>query len=138
MDQDFREQLEKDRQRFEAWRASRQGKEMIPEELWEVAVSYIPHLNLNQVSRKFRLSHTQLKRKAIELGMTLPEHPRQKNSPSKKFVPLVLPEIWSNEISLGNCPRLVLERADGRRLRIEGILPELRYLEAVAGYFFRG
>lgn len=137
MDKELLEQLEKDKQRFDAWRAGRQGKEMIPAELWEVAVSYVSRIGLNQASRAFRINHTQLKQKAIDSGIVFPERSR-KTVPSKDFVPFILPKSWSIEGVANGCPRLVLERADGRRLRIEGVLPDLKYLQAVAGCFYRG
>ena len=137
MNQTLAEQLEQDKQRFEDWRATRQGKRSIPEELWKRVVPHVSELGLNRVSREFRLNYTRLKRKTLALGKTLPEKPAKKNSPPSRFVPFSLPEIWGQEVSAGSGPRLVLERADGRQLRMEGGWPEPQYLEVVIHCFYR-
>ena len=124
MNQTLAEQLEQDKQRFEDWRATRQGQRAIPDELWKRLVPHVSQLGLNRVSREFRLNYTQLKRKTLALGKTLPEKPAQENSPHSPFVPFSLPENWGQGMSTGSGPRLVLERADGRQLRIEGGWPE--------------
>jgi hypothetical protein len=137
MNQTLAKQLEQDKQRFEDWRATRKGKRTIPEELWKRVVPHVSELGLNRVSREFRVNYTKLKQKTQALGTILPKKPSRKNSPPSPFVPLSLAEIWGHGISPGSGPRLVLERADGRQLRLEGGWPEPPYLEVLIHCFYR-
>ena len=65
--------LEKDKARFAEWRRQKQGREPIPEELWQIAAGHIGGLSVNRVSREFRLSFSRLREKAQEFGLELPK-----------------------------------------------------------------
>ena len=65
--------LERDKARFAEWRRRKQGREPIPEELWQIAAAHIGGLSVNRVSREFRLSFSRLRQKAQEFGIDLPK-----------------------------------------------------------------
>jgi hypothetical protein len=132
------EKIQQDKLRFESWRAQRKGKKAIPEELWEMVAAHIAELGLNRVSREFGLNYTQLKQKALTLGIVLPERSSSKQSSAAPFIPIPLPEGWNPGVSAGYGPRLILERPDGRQLRIEGGWPEPQYLDILIQGFYRG
>src|SRR5437899_12792568 len=67
--------LEKDKARFAEWRRQKQGREPIPEELWQIAAAHIGGLSVNRVSREFRLSFSE---KAQEFGVRLPKARRKR------------------------------------------------------------
>jgi hypothetical protein len=60
---DYRKQpsLREVKQLFATWRASREHKTRIPDELWEAASSLSAQYTIHQISRNLRLNHTALK-----------------------------------------------------------------------------
>lgn len=58
--------LESVQQQFESWRASKTGREPIPEHLWAVAVRLCREHPLTRVSRVLRLSFNDLKKHLSE------------------------------------------------------------------------
>lgn len=60
--------IDKVRQQFEDWRRSRGKRGVIPQALWEDAVSLFPEYSLNKISRALRLSYTGLKHRVQAQG----------------------------------------------------------------------
>lgn len=60
---DYRKQpnLREVKQLFATWRASREHKTRIPDELWEAASSLAAQYTIHQISRNLQLNHTALK-----------------------------------------------------------------------------
>jgi hypothetical protein len=100
---------------FEQWRATRQGRSKIPEELWQAAVALHGRYSASQLCRELRLSAGALR---SHLQKAMPETASSRPA----FVPLqaeplgwpapALPTAAAAEI------RLVWERADGTRLHL--------------------
>lgn len=81
---------------FERWRAGKRGPGRIPARLWEAAVKLCETQSVHRVSRRLRLNHTVLQRRA---GRRLVRRP---GSAKPAFVEWslpagVLPQAWSAE-----------------------------------------
>jgi len=128
--------LEKDKARFAEWRRQKQGREPIPEELWQIAARHIGGLSVNRVSREFRLSFSRLREKAQEFGLELPKAGRKRVARTTEvaFQELPLKGMFAAPHSV---PCLVLERPDGIRVRIEGQLPEAEYVGKLAACLWK-
>ena len=128
--------LEKDKARFAEWRRQKQGREPIPEELWQIAAAHIGGLSVNRVSREFRLSFARLREKAQQLGVALPKVRRNRVAGATEvaFQELPLNGMFAAPHSV---PCLVLERPDGMRVRIEGQLPEAEYVGKLAACLWK-
>ena len=107
-----------------------------PPELWQIATAHIPTLGLNQVSKEFHLSFSQLREKAQEFGVVLPKARRERVAGAT--------EVAFHELSLNamvvpphSVPCLVLERPDGIRVRIEGQLPDADYVGKLAACLWK-
>lgn len=135
---DLTSPIAQDKQKLEEWRRQRRGNHPIPAEVWQSILSYVPQMGLNRVSRAFRLNYVQLKQKALASGVRWPDKPSRKGSAANGFVPLIISGSGTPDWMGNSAPRVILERADGRQLRIEGGWPEARYLETLAAIFFRG
>jgi hypothetical protein len=99
---------------FEEWRATRQGRSKIPEELWQAVVALQDRYSASQLCRELRLSagalrsHLQAARvqpSARPVFVSLPAPPLRGPAPAAFTVPV-------EEI------RLLWERADGTRLQV--------------------
>jgi hypothetical protein len=126
------EKLLEDKKRFASWRRNREKKGPIPAALWEVAVVHAKELGINRVCREFRLNHTQLKRKVQERGSGRAQS--QTTAPS--FVELAWPAAVARKTSEPVALRLVLERADGGRICVEGARPDLVFVQGLIGTFY--
>lgn len=128
--------LEKDKARFAEWRRQKEGREPIPEELWQIAAAHIGGLSVNRVSREFRLSFSRLREKAQEFGIELPKSRRKRVAAATEvaFQELPLRQMFRAPTSL-SC--LLLERPDGMRVRIEGQLPDAEYVGKLAACLWR-
>jgi hypothetical protein len=128
--------LEKDKARFAEWRRQKQGREPIPEELWQIAAGHIGGLSVNRVSREFRLSFSRLREKAQEFGLELPKAGRKRVASTTEVAFQELP--LKGMFAAPHCvPCLVLERPDGIRVRIEGQLPEAEYVGKLAACLWK-
>ena len=128
--------LEEDKARFAEWRRHKQGRESIPEELWQIAVAHIGGLSVNRVSREFRLSFSTLREKAQEFGVELPKSRRRRvaRAPEVAFQELPLKRMFGAPTAV---PCLLLERPDGMRVRIEGQLPDVEYVGKLAACLWK-
>lgn len=131
----IRERLERDKGEWERWRKRRGRGEPIPGRLWEIALSYVGELSLHRISREFRVEYNKLKRLSTGVA-SLPKEPAPGRAQFIDVTPW-LPMGQGPLSGAGPCPSpsVVLERPDGHRLRIEGVLPEVGYLEALVGTF---
>jgi hypothetical protein len=100
---------------FEQWRATRQGRSKIPDELWQAVVALQGRYSASQLCRELRLS-------AGALRSRLQAAARAKRSSPPAFVPLPCPPFHGPAPVVGTVPteeiRLVWERADGTRLHL--------------------
>lgn len=138
-DQPVLERLEQDKQRLREWRQSKRPGEQIPEQFWQMALSYLGTLPLSRISRELSLDYVKLKRLAGSEG-SLPKEEADPTDSVPRFIELPwLRLARTGEGSSGprERPSLVLERRDGSRLRIEGLLPEISYVEALVAAFCR-
>ena len=128
--------LEKDKARFAEWRRQKQGREPIPEELWQMAAAHIGGMSVNRVSREFRLSFSKLRDKAQQFGVGLPKAGRKRVAGAAKvaFQELPLREMFAAPPAV-QC--LLLEGPDGMRVRIEGQLPEAEYVGKLAACLWK-
>lgn len=59
------EAIEKAREQFEKWRATKKKRSPIPELLWETAVKLCKDLSVNKVARTLRLDYYALKKRVL-------------------------------------------------------------------------
>jgi hypothetical protein len=128
--------LEKDKARFAEWRRQKQGREPIPEELWQMAAAHIGGMSVNRVSREFRLSFSKLREKAQRFGAGLPRAGRNRVGGAREvaFQELPLRGMFAAPPAV-QC--LLLEGPDGMRVRIEGQLPEAEYVGKLAACLWK-
>jgi hypothetical protein len=127
--------LEEDKERFVEWRSRKQGRERIPDELWQMASAHIPTLGLNRVAQEFRLDFVRLRERAKQFGIGLPRKRRARTAATEvAFQELRLNGMLAAPHSV---PCLVLERPDGIRVRIEGQLPDADYVGKLAACLWR-
>jgi hypothetical protein len=100
---------------FEQWRATRQGRSKIPEELWQAVVALHDRYSASQLCRELHLS-------AGALRSHLQEAARVEQSSRPVFVPLAGPPLPGPTPTALTVPfeeiRLLWERADGTRLQV--------------------
>jgi len=60
--------LEAARGAFQQWRASRPGRQRIPESLWAVAVQAAGEFGINRTAKTLRIDHGRLKRRVVAKG----------------------------------------------------------------------
>ena len=120
------DELARTRTLFEQWRAVRQGRSKIPDELWQAAAALHGRYSASHLCRELHLSAGALRSR---LGKVTPDKP----SSRPVFVPLPIdpfvgpapaPSFAATEI------RLVWERADGARLHL--CLPSSQWSQAEA------
>jgi hypothetical protein len=127
--------LDQDKQRFAEWRSRRNGREIIPEDLWRLACGHIASLGITRVAREFRLNDSKLREKARQ-GFTLAGIENQCSAQPEKAA---FQEISFNRVFVppAASPSLILERPDGIRVRIEGQLPDPEYVGKLAAWLWR-
>jgi hypothetical protein len=109
--------LSRTRALFEHWRATRSGREKIPEELWQAVVALRDRYPASQLCRELHLS-------AGALRARLREAEAQSTAPATpEFVPFPLEALGLLVANRTATPteasiRLVWERADGTRLQL--------------------
>jgi hypothetical protein len=120
---------------FEQWRATRQGRSKIPDELWQAVVALHGRYSASQLCHEFHLSAgaLQARLRTVENGCPL--------SPPA-FVPLPPTDFRGSAsaepITTGEARiRLVWERTDGSRLRLSIPASQWTQAEALCSAFFR-
>jgi hypothetical protein len=105
--------LSRTRTLFEQWRATRSGREKIPEPLWQAVVALHGRYSASQLCRELHLS-------AGALRSRLPKGTAPKSSSRPAFVALPAADLtWSTPpLPTTEEIRLVWERADGTRLHL--------------------
>ena len=127
--------LEKDRERFAEWRRQKRGRELIPDQLWQMASAHIPALGVNRVAREFRLNFSRLREKAQQSGvLAKTRRNRVTGAPEVTFQEIPPNGMW---VAPHGVPCLVLERPDGIRVRIEGQLPDADYVGKLAACLWK-
>src|SRR3954451_12157597 len=99
---------------FEQWRATRQGRSQIPDELWQAVVALHGRYSASQLCRELHLSAGALRSRL--------QQATAQSASSPAFVPL-RPEPFGWPTAAGPMVspaeiRLVWERADGTRLQV--------------------
>jgi hypothetical protein len=121
------DELARTRALFEQWRAARQGRSKIPDELWQAAASLHGRYSASQLCRELRLSAGALRSRLPQTMPTIttarPAFVPLSTDTSDKLAPL-FPTAVAAEI------RLVWERADGTRLHL--CLPPSQWAQAEA------
>jgi len=127
--------LEKDKERFAEWRAHKQARERIPDELWKIASLNIRTLGLNRVAQEFHLDFVRLREKAKQFGIVWPEVKRN----GADGTGIMFQELPWNGMApaAASAPSVVLERGDGIRVRIEGQLPDVDYVSRLAACLWK-
>lgn len=64
-DKKLKSKLEKVRERFDDWRATRLKLGKIPEELWEAAIGLYPEYSICKIAETLRLNHGKLKKRIL-------------------------------------------------------------------------
>lgn len=102
--------LAKARDRFEAWRKSREKRSVIPEKLWKLATSLAQDFGVHPVSKALRVNYERLQARAGASAASRARRPRRRRAP---FVELAAnPPIFSP-------PYVVeLEKPSGVKMRI--------------------
>src|ERR671932_713326 len=107
--------LARTRALFEQWRAMRQGRSKIPDELWQAVVALHDRYSASQLCRELRLSAGAWRSHLQEAARTQPPSP-------PVFVPLPSPPLCGPAPAVLTAPaeeiRLLGERADGTRLQV--------------------
>src|SRR5947209_11668438 len=109
--------LSRTRALFEQWRATRAGREKIPEPLWQAVVALRDRYPVSQLCRELHLSAGALRARLREAG------PQPASTATPEFVPLSLEALGlpvaDRPTTAADVPiRLVWERADGTRLQL--------------------
>ena len=113
---------------FEQWRATRQGRAKIPDELWQAAVALHGRYSASQLCRELRLSAAALREHLSPVSVE-----KMKSSPT--FVPLS-PAVPSVPLT-APVIRLAWERADGTRLLVSVPATQWAQVESLCTTFFR-
>jgi hypothetical protein len=113
--------LEEAQQRFEHWRQHKShSREPIPEELWDLAVSLIPHYTQQKIADTLRLSTSNLsKHKRRRHGEPISKKSVSKK-PSVSFIKASPPSPSNPKQSRfhESCERIEIERSDGYRMKL--------------------
>jgi len=108
--------LERARQRFDAWRHTRQGHCRIPAALWRLAVELAGVYGLCRTARVLRLDYPALKRHVETAGRPRSSRPE----PELAFVELT-PSGRASFPELAGAPECILEceNVSGAKLRVQ-------------------
>jgi len=132
--------LAEDKRRLAEWRKGKRPGERIPERFWQAALCYQGELPLYRISREFSLDYNHLKKLTSGLPACQEETGLQQTGRFVEAPWLGIP-VGPDGMGRGQGegqPNLVLERPDGNRLRVEGQLPELGYVQGLVAVFCRG
>jgi hypothetical protein len=126
--------LARTRALFEHWRATRQCRSKIPEELWQAAIALHGRYSASQLCHELRLSagalRSRLTEGACETFSARPAFVPVRTEPGDWPAPTV-PLVSVAEV------RLVWERADGTRLHLSVPASQWTLIEALCTAFFR-
>ena len=100
---------------FEQWRATRQGRSKIPEELWQAVVSLHDRYSASQLCRELHLSAGALRSHLQEAVRAKQPSPPVFVSLSSSPLPGPAPAIFTTPVEE---IRLLWERIDGTRLQV--------------------
>jgi len=109
--------LETVQEHFESWRTSRSSRrDPIPEHLWQAAVRLCRYHLVSHISRRLRLSHSELKKRTL-----------RESSPRPDFLSINLTPP-ATPVAYGW--HMECQRADGARMCISGqsVLPDIATL----------
>src|ERR671932_2520638 len=109
--------LSRTRALFEHWRATRSGREKVPEELWQAVIALRDRYPASQLCRELHLSAGALRARLREAEA------QPACAATAEFVPLPLEALGLPVANRTATPaeasiRLVWERADGTRMRL--------------------
>ena len=119
--------LSRTRALFEHWRATRSGREKIPEELWQAVIVLRDRYPASQLCRELHLSAGALRARLRE-AETQPAAPAPPEFVPLRLETLGLPGADRPAKSTEALIRLVWERADGTRMRL--LLPVSLWAQA--------
>lgn len=136
--------LQEVKAKFASFRANRQGKKEIPENLWAAAVTLLDHYPFQVVWQELRLKPEYLKRRA---GLAK-DNKTPRREKAAKFLTLTNRELTEikNDTNKQPAPasvnqalecRLVIERCDGSRLQLNMPVDWAR-IEALCSSFLKG
>ena len=117
-------QLEKARQRFDAWRAGRRhgAPRRIPERLWRLAATLAAEHGIDRTRRALGLNHTGLKQRLEKAGLQRAAKPTFLELPSSW-----LPASGSVvEVESATGCRLRVQLANGQQLNVVELVRDFR------------
>jgi hypothetical protein len=141
------------RAELKVWRATRKGKERIPEKYWDAAIALLEHYPFQKVRKELNLNTKQLKQRAEAKGIkTTQRQYKERNavphsrSNNQTFLKVSAGELINSPPSANTAQlpkaseqacRIVFERADGSRLSLN--LPvELNLIQSICQSFLKG
>jgi hypothetical protein len=95
---------------FESWRKTRQKRQLIPEQLWQAAISLSENHSIHQICKTLRLDHSKLKKRICDTQESLPVI----NDITPSFIELNLVDPPG---SVCEC-RIEIENADGEKMKL--------------------
>ncbi len=101
---------------FEQWRRRKKKGERIPEHLWSEAIELLGRYGISQVTRKLRLSGTDLNKRR---GLSDAGRLRKGTEADAAFVEIDRTEVAKASGLQATAAWLELQRPDGLRLRIQ-------------------
>ncbi len=137
--------LTRTRHSFERWRAKRQRRTRIPEDLWDRAISLLDHHPITRVARALRLDPAELRKRRLA------SHPplMPNSAPQPHFLEALASDLSpATAATLTPDPRrprptteaawrLQIERADGNRLTLSLPSSEWAQVQALYSLFLR-
>lgn len=137
--------LTRTRQAFDRWRAKRQRRTRIPEDLWDKAIALLADHPITRVARELRLDPAELRKRRLASALSLvPDTP-----PAPQFMEVpaphlnsrtgstLTPDLESPRQPTDTAWRLQIERADGHRLTLHLPSSEWAQVEALYSLFLR-
>ena len=108
--------LESVAEHFEQWRRRKKKGERIPEHLWSEAIELLDRYGISQVTRRLRLSGTDLNKRR---GLSGAGRRRKGTDAGAAFVEIDRTEVAQASGLQATAAWLELQRPDGLRLRIQ-------------------
>ena len=137
--------LARTRRSFELWRAKRQRRTRIPEDLWDKAISLLDHHPITRVARELRLDPAELRKRRLAAHPP----PVPNSSPAPHFLQVqvsdlspataetLTPDPRRPRRTMEAAWRLQIERADGHRLTLSLPSSEWAQVQALYSLFLR-